>query len=112
MENPATWGEAEKIVDRILEQAWRNEAPCGLSLNRQITDALRLAGLLRERPLVHCVTCDFPLIAAETCDACGAVTAVVCLSCHPRSDADKVLAAALRGTLTVTGASDVTEGHC
>lgn len=56
MENPATWGEAEHIVNKVLHerQADRQkpieEQVIGLSLVRQITDALRQAGLLaRER---------------------------------------------------------------
>jgi hypothetical protein len=54
MENPATWGPAEKIVDRILgEMILRaarpeEEALCGLSWARRVTDALRSAGLLKE----------------------------------------------------------------
>jgi hypothetical protein len=54
MENPATWGPAEKIVDEILGRAFLNigkppeERVIGLSLPRQITDALREAKLLEE----------------------------------------------------------------
>jgi len=48
MENPATWGAAERIVHDVVEQhfALQNsgEAYCGLSLERQVTDALREAG--------------------------------------------------------------------
>lgn len=57
MENPMTWGKAEKIVSRVLDEQ-DNILPrvrppsgdifCGLSLPRQITDALRNAGLLKE----------------------------------------------------------------
>jgi hypothetical protein len=49
MENPTTWTEAEQIVSDALIEA-ENTPPhiCGLSLPRQITDALRAAGLLRE----------------------------------------------------------------
>ena len=61
MENPATWGPAEKVVHKVLREA-RNVLPefrdgrrvhpanlrFGLSLERQITDALREAGLLSE----------------------------------------------------------------
>lgn len=57
MENPMTWGEAEKIVSRVLDEQDNilprlrppsGEVLCGLSLPRQITDALRKAGLLKE----------------------------------------------------------------
>ncbi len=50
MENPATWGEAEHIVSRVIV-AYEQRDPhiVGLSLTRQITDALREAGLLVDR---------------------------------------------------------------
>jgi hypothetical protein len=54
MENPATWGPAERIVDKILGEIVLNwgkppeEKVIGLSAARQITDALRAAGLLKE----------------------------------------------------------------
>ena len=52
MENPATWGDAEKIVNQTMvdyyETVKSGEALTGLSLIRQITDALRKAGLLAE----------------------------------------------------------------
>ncbi len=98
MENPASWGEAEKTVDQAIENAYHNRKTglIGLSLTRQVTDALRAAGLLRDRALAHCITCDFPLAATETCSRCGAVTAVLCLSCHPRDETDKVLVMAVR----------------
>lgn len=56
MENPATWGPAEKIVRDVLDDFFENQAKpitdesktiCGLSLERRITDALRAEGLLR-----------------------------------------------------------------
>ena len=50
MENPATWGEAEKIIDRTLtagnRAALRGEV--GWSLAKQIAEALREACLLRD----------------------------------------------------------------
>lgn len=54
MENPATWGLAEKIVNGVLRQDRERQAReltgqppvVGLSLPRRITDALRAAGLL------------------------------------------------------------------
>lgn len=48
MENPDTWGEAERVVDREYERWWRDRENfvCGLSLARRVTDALRDAGLL------------------------------------------------------------------
>lgn len=54
MENPATWGPAEKIVQEVyvnwIESMEKpaDERIAGLSLYRQITDALREAGLLKE----------------------------------------------------------------
>lgn len=52
MENPATWGKAEEIVNDVILAEWdqqrREEFTVGLSLTRQITDALRAAGLLIE----------------------------------------------------------------
>lgn len=50
MENPATWGRAEHIVQDVLRRREDSRASgefrCGLSLARQITDALRAEGLL------------------------------------------------------------------
>ena len=49
MENPATWGEAEHVVNNALRE--HDSLPvgfCGLSRARRITDALREAGLLME----------------------------------------------------------------
>jgi len=52
MENPATWGEAEKVIHDVMmkDHYAKQEEPglCGLSLPRQIADALRKAGLLKE----------------------------------------------------------------
>lgn len=50
MENPATWGRAEHVVADALERAHEQDAQhvVGLSHIRQITDALRAAGLLKE----------------------------------------------------------------
>ena len=52
MENPATWGPAEKVIDAAIENhdhlVRTNPGFCGLSLTRQIADALREAGLLVE----------------------------------------------------------------
>jgi len=50
VENPATWGKAEQVVAEALEQAEesRRQMMCGLSEVRQITDALRREGLLKE----------------------------------------------------------------
>lgn len=57
MENPATGGTAERIVDRVLTDFNINQermitdpakAFFGRSLARQVTDALREAGLLIE----------------------------------------------------------------
>lgn len=54
MENPATWGLAERIVSRVLNEhrvdlrKSMDERVIGLSLERRITDALRKAGLLED----------------------------------------------------------------
>ena len=50
MENPATWGKAEKVVAQAQEkwQRDRENRVIGLSEVRSITDALRREGLLRE----------------------------------------------------------------
>jgi hypothetical protein len=54
MENPATWGPAEKILSGVLDEHHRlmREEPgfCGLSLERRLADALRKAGLLLADP--------------------------------------------------------------
>jgi hypothetical protein len=43
MENPATWGEPERIVQNVLDAF---QVMTGLSLPRRITDALRAQGYL------------------------------------------------------------------
>lgn len=50
MENPDTWGQAEKVIHEAHQDYWKHRAEgrIGLSLARQIADALRKAGLLRE----------------------------------------------------------------
>ena len=50
MENPATWGEAEKVIYKALTdvQEARDNMICGLSAPARIAGALRLAGLLKE----------------------------------------------------------------
>ena len=48
MENPATWGPAEKILSGVLdEHLGLPQDLCGLSLERRLADALRKEGLLR-----------------------------------------------------------------
>lgn len=48
MENPATWGRAERVVAKAIKNFQDQTVPqtAGLSLVRQITDALRADGLL------------------------------------------------------------------
>lgn len=53
MENPATWGRAERIVNNVLDsyavdqvRPEEHRTVIGLSVERQITDALRAEGLL------------------------------------------------------------------
>lgn len=49
MENPATWGRAEKVVDQVIrDHRDRTDSVIGLSLTRRITDALRREGLLKD----------------------------------------------------------------
>jgi hypothetical protein len=51
MENPATWGKAERIIHDTLHQAETYETGMpirGLSRARQVADALRAEGLLVE----------------------------------------------------------------
>lgn len=52
MENPATWGKAEQLVNEIIrwdvESRGEGQFRAGYSLARQITDALRAEGLLVE----------------------------------------------------------------
>ena len=50
MENPAAWGKAEYVVHEALEAAWVDTGAneYGISLARQVTDALRKAGLLKD----------------------------------------------------------------
>lgn len=50
MENPATWGEAEKVISDALRKADHamTAGIIGLSRARRVADALRAAGLLKE----------------------------------------------------------------
>lgn len=50
MENPQTWTLAEHVVNRALEEHYSatRQKLCGLSIVRQITDALRAEGLLKD----------------------------------------------------------------
>jgi hypothetical protein len=54
VENPATWGPAEKIINKVYIDWVENlhkpadERVTGLSLQRQVADALREAGLLKD----------------------------------------------------------------
>jgi hypothetical protein len=50
MENPATWGTAENVIHNVIvkDHYAKQEGEVGLSLPRQIADALREAGLLKE----------------------------------------------------------------
>lgn len=66
-ENPATWGRAEHIVNKVLRDhyahshkviAGKEEPVIGLSLVRKITDALREADLLdHDAPRESCPWC-------------------------------------------------------
>lgn len=50
MENPATWGTLEKIINEALEEADRRDRMdlVGLSRVRIVADALRKAGLVKD----------------------------------------------------------------
>jgi hypothetical protein len=48
MENPMTWGEAERTVHEVLIHRETGEIRMGLSTERRIVDALRAKGLLIE----------------------------------------------------------------
>jgi len=50
MENPATWGELEKVISAALRSVefGRSNGMIGLSAARQIADALRAAGLVKD----------------------------------------------------------------
>jgi hypothetical protein len=50
MESPSSWGSAEKVVRRTIQEHYElmSRHVIGLSLERRITDALRAEGLLKE----------------------------------------------------------------
>jgi hypothetical protein len=50
MENPSTWGPAERVIQKALAEAEQDRVAevIGLSTARRIADALRAAGLLKE----------------------------------------------------------------
>lgn len=50
MENPNTWGEPERVVQKVLDDYYADTSKMivGLSLSLRITNALREAGLLEE----------------------------------------------------------------
>lgn len=56
MDNPATWGDVEKVIYEVINKYQveqyvdevSGEVRCGLSLERQIADALRAAGLVNQ----------------------------------------------------------------
>lgn len=76
MENPATWGPAEKIVYETLVQAEKDDEKglFGLSRAKKICNALAAAGLLIE-PITKvegiCETCGCTLKKNGSCPWCG-----------------------------------------
>jgi hypothetical protein len=76
VENPATWGDAENVIhNAIVKDHYAKLAEpelCGLSLPRQIADALREARLLNEDP-VACDNCGISYLAFtfRFCRGCG-----------------------------------------
>lgn len=55
MENPASWGKAEQIIDKEYREWYdlRAGGMVGLSLARRVADALRAEGLLAEEGKHH-----------------------------------------------------------
>lgn len=76
MENPATWGKAEHVVHEALRvaDAVRMDFVCGLSVERQITDALRAAGLLREDSVLLPIDIVEALIKVPVCGVCMGIS--------------------------------------
>jgi hypothetical protein len=74
MENPATWGDAENVIHNAIvkDHYAKQGGKVGLSLARQIADALREAKLLNEVP-VACGNCGIPYLAFtfRFCRGCG-----------------------------------------
>lgn len=56
MENPASWGKVEQVIFEAIQkhEQMLKEHIFGLSEVRMIADALREAGLIRERPRGRC----------------------------------------------------------
>jgi hypothetical protein len=55
MENPASWGKAEQIIDKEYHDWWdlRVDGMVGLSLAKRVADALRAEGLLAVEEAEH-----------------------------------------------------------
>jgi len=56
MENPDTWGKAEKIIDQAITDYARDvlHGIVGLSLARRIADDLRAAGMVKAESMWAC----------------------------------------------------------
>jgi hypothetical protein len=72
MENPAYWGEAERLIEEAMDEAEEAMAAhvCGWSTPMRIADKLRKAGLLPDTPHVehnHFTRAFEP----KTCEACA-----------------------------------------
>jgi hypothetical protein len=55
MENPASWGKAEQVIDKEYREWYdlRAGGMVGLSLARRVADALRAEGLLAAEEAEH-----------------------------------------------------------
>lgn len=85
MENPSTWGEAERIVQQVLDDFFANQKKrvtdptkimIGRSLPRHVTDALREAGLLKEEEVQARSCLDVPEFHCRNGEHCN------CPACH------------------------------
>lgn len=78
MENPATWGRSERVIQDAYG-AWsaaRNKGVAGLSLARHIADALRDEGLLAEEHAEALSCLDVPEFHCRDGEHCN------CPRCH------------------------------
>lgn len=87
MENPQTWGEAEKTIHKAMRDAelGRARGLVGLSAAAQVANALRCAGLLSDKSgtLLTCRTCQSPMEVLQTCGECGTPKLAICKTCNP-----------------------------
>ena len=85
MESPASWGEAEKVISRSLDEAARarEQGICGWSAPKRVAEALRSHNMLRDTGNL-CRTCGSRMEILQFCGECGKTpTLQRCLTCHP-----------------------------